>query len=94
MDNKNNLDIMNREMQKISKDFLKCVENYKNCIEKFSLDVPIQVLCLPENIQNILIRNNLFRVIDLTTRDLTKIKGLGSKKLGIIFFRLNEFFPM
>ena len=79
-----NLNIMNKEIVKIKNHLIESIQNYKDCIDNFSYDVPIQVLCLPQNIQNILFRNNIFRVNDIRNTDLGKIKGLGDKKISII----------
>ena len=89
-----NLEIMQREMTVISKNFLQSIENYKKTLDDLATDVPIEVLCLPDNIVKILNRNNLFRVKDLIRSDLRKIKGLGIKKIGIIEFRLSQFIGM
>lgn len=79
------------EMKRIGKEFSESVMKYKNFIEDSLYDVPIQVLCLPENINNILIKNNILRVVELRRIDLGSIKGLGSKKIGVIQFRLSQF---
>ena len=89
-----NLEIMQREMTVISKNFLQSIENYKKTLDDLATDVPIEVLCLPDNIVKILNRNNLFRVRDLIRSDFRKIKGLGLKKIGIIEFRLSQFIGM
>lgn len=91
MDVDKNLKIYKREMLRIQKGLVESISNYKNSIEESLYDVPIQVLCLPENINKILTRNKIARVSDLRRADLSKIKGLGSKKIGIIQFRLEQF---
>lgn len=89
-----NLKIMQDELLKIKKDFVKQIVEYKKHIDKSLYDVPIEVLCLPENIRKILLKNNILRVFDLRNTDLRKIKGLGNKRIGIIEFRLSQFGPM
>ncbi len=91
MDVDKNLKIYQREMLRIQKGLVESISNYKNSIEESLYDVPIQVLCLPENINKILTRNKLARINDLRRTDLSKIKGLGSKKIGIIQSRLEQF---
>lgn len=83
-----------KEMQRIKKDFVKSIIDYKQNIDQMLFDVPIQVLCLPENINKILARNKILRVSELRCADLSKIKGLGIKKIGIIQFRLGQFVLM
>lgn len=79
------------EMKRIGKEFTESVLKYKSFIEDSLYDVPIQVLCLPENINKILIKNNILRIVDLRRIDLERVKGLGSKKIGLIQFRLSQF---
>lgn len=78
-------------MKKIGKEISRCISNYQQNIDFYLYDVPIQTLCLPKNINKILIDNNILRVNQLRSADLGKIKGLGDKKLGIILSRLSEF---
>lgn len=87
----NDNELFVNEMIRIKKDFLSSLNNYKKFLETLSLDAPIEVLCLPENIRKILIRNKIFRVSDIVGRDLGKIKGLGDKKIGIIEYRMSQF---
>lgn len=82
--------IMKRELKKIGKNFLKQVETYQNFIRQSELDLPIEVLCLPSAILTILKREGVSRVFHLSGRDLTKIKGLGGSRLGILQTSLNK----
>ncbi len=92
-DDDNNLLIMNREMAKIKKDFLNGLLGYRRYMETCQLDAPLEVLCLPKNILSILSRSGFTRVAEITSNDLTKIKGLGPVKLANLNSRLQEFFP-
>jgi len=85
------LKIYNEEVKKIAKNFVDSINNYKNHMDKSFLDVTIDVLCLPDNINTILKENKIYTVYDLKNSELTKIDGIGNKKLGIINFRLGQF---
>lgn len=86
--------IIEREMNKIKKDFLENIKNYKAHLNKSMLNAPIEILCLDNATLNILRRNNIFRIFDLSAADLTKIKGLGNARIMKIESRLNEFISM
>ena len=92
MDKKNSKNelVMNRELKKIQKNFFKQVSNYKDYIRQCELDVPIEVLCLPSTILNILKRQNITRVFHLTGLDLAKIKGLGDSRIRTLQTSLNK----
>ena len=87
----NNLDIYQIEMDKIKKDMMEGIKGYQNYIDFCVSNVPIQALCLPKNIENILLKNDLTRVYQLTTADLTKIKGFGEQKVRIVTDSLAKF---
>ena len=86
-----NVKIMERELKKIQKNFLKQIDNYKNFIRQSEQDAPIEVLCLPKDILGILRREGINRVYELTSRDFTKIKGFGSVRLGLLQAALDKF---
>lgn len=75
---------------RVKKDF----EYYRSILSFLGSNVPIQVLCLPKTIENILIRDGFDRVYDLISRDLTEIKGLGAGRLSLLTSRLDEFFSV
>lgn len=83
--------IMQRELKKIQKNLTKQINNYKNFIRQCELDAPIEVLCLPNDILGILRREGVSRVFHLSGRDFTKIKGLGSVRIGILKAALDKF---
>ena len=87
----NNLDIYQIEMDKIKKDMMEGIKGYQNYIDFCVSNVPIQALCLPKNIENILLKNDLTRVYQLTTADLAKIKGFGDQKVRIVTDSLAKF---
>lgn len=83
--------VMDRELKKIQKNFLKQINSYKNFIRQCELDAPLEVLCLPDAILTILRREGINRVFDLTGRDFAKIKGLGAVRIGILQTALAKF---
>jgi len=92
--NKNTKKIVDREMKKITKKLMDNLENYRKTVTFLTADCPIQTLCLPKTLENILIAAGCFRVYDLLNRDLAKIKGLGDSRLTLLTARLNEFLAM
>lgn len=82
------------EMKKIKEEIAKRLINYRNTIDIMAADAPIQVLCLPDIIQNILIDNGFHRVYDIINVDLTEIKGLGAVRIRKLTSCLNEFLSM
>lgn len=82
--------VMEKELKKIQKNFFKQISNYKNYIRQCELDLPIESLCLPTTILNILKRHGISRVFHLSGLDFTKIKGLGSSRLTMLQSRLDK----
>lgn len=74
--------------------FKKDLAHYRRTICYMEGNVPIQVLCLPNAIEKILIKSGCIRVYDLLNRDLAKIKGLGKGRLPILTASLDEFFTV
>jgi hypothetical protein len=72
----------------------KNLHHYRNVLSYMGADVPIQVLCLPNVIENILLRDGYVRVYDLINRNLAEIKGLGDTRLRQLTSRLDEFFTV
>ncbi len=88
-----NIQIMNKEIFKIKQHFLKSLMDYRQYIEHAQLDAPLEVLCLPKNTLSILHREGFTRVSEISSYDLTKIKGLGLVKIAYINSRLQQFLP-
>jgi hypothetical protein len=86
--------ILEKEMNKINKNLMKSLNNYRKTVTFMIADAPIGVLCLPKAIESILIGQDCLRVYDLLDRDLTKIKGLGSVRLEQLTSSLNQFLAM
>ena len=78
--NKNNIDEMKKDL-----------EHYRKTLYYMGANVPLQVLCLPKAIEKLLLKDGCLRVYDLIDRDLTKIKGLGDRRLDLLTSRLDEF---
>jgi len=68
--------------------------HYRQILSYMGANVPIQVLCLPKEIETLLVKDGCQRVYDLMSRDLSKIKGLGVGRLSILTARLDEFFTV
>lgn len=81
-----------KEYQKIKID--QNLKHYREVLSFLGADAPIQVLTLPKRIENVLIKNELFRLYDLIRVDLREIKGLGNAGITLLCSRLDEFFPM
>ncbi len=68
--------------------------HYRTALEYMGANVPLGVLCLPKEVESCLTRDGCVRVYDLISRDLTKIKGLGTIRRDLVQGRLDEFFSM
>jgi len=91
---KDNSKVMNKEINRIKKGFLKQLNDYKKYIRTCELDAPIEVLCLPTAILTILRNNGFSRVIEIVGLDFTKIKGLGDTRILYIQSRISQFIGM
>ena len=67
---------------------------YRKSLALIEADVPIEVLCMPENIESILKKAGYTRVFDLLGQKFTKIKGIGVKRAQVIFICLSQFIPI
>ena len=67
------------------------LSHYRKTLYYLGANVPIQVLCLPKQLEAALISDGCLRVYDLINRDLTEIKGVGKRRLDILTSRLDEF---
>lgn len=82
------------EIIKKKVDWTKDVERYRKGIDLVVADVPIAVLCLPPNIEEILLKEGKTRVFDLLIEKLTSIRGIGDIRAGIIADCLRKFIPV
>jgi hypothetical protein len=78
---------------KINKELFERMISYRNTLNVLACDAPISVLCLPPNLESILIKNNLVRVFDLIYGDIdfAKVKGIGEVYGNLLTARINEF---
>lgn len=85
-----NIDEIKKEQDKLKED----IGHYRRVMQVLGSNVPIQTMCLPKEIETILINAGYERVCDLFGCDLTKIKGLGDKRISLLASRLDEFFSI
>ncbi len=81
-------------LNKIREEILKSFNQYRKTISFLSADAPIEILCLPKGLENILISNDFLRVYDLFNLDFTKIKGIGIYRSRYLATRLDQFIAM
>lgn len=82
-------------MDNISKEsVLKDLTKYREALNILAGDMPIQCLCLPKPIENVLIKQDLLRVYDLLRTDLAKVKGLGKTRVRHLTSCLQELFSI
>lgn len=80
---------------KINKrDWTTDLAHYKTTLSFLGENVPIQCLCLPEEIEKILIKEGILRIYDFRSQELRKIKGIGQRRADIITARLDSFLAM
>lgn len=87
-------EIKNMEIEKIKAKLLESLKNYQKTLSFMAGDAPIGVLCLPKTIETVLINNGCLRIYDLFNRDLTKIKGIGKRRIGHLTSSLDQFITM
>jgi len=69
----------------------KNLAHYRQTLGYMSANVPIESLCLPTVIENILIKEGFIRVYDLMAHDFREVKGIGRDRFDIIAASLDEF---
>lgn len=67
------------------------LKHYRNVLLHLGANVPLGVLCLPPDLEKILLNDGCIRVYDLISRDLAEIKGIGKRRLALLTSRLDEF---
>ena len=82
------------QMAKLREELKKRFDDYQTTMKFMLADAPIEVLCLPQNIEKILLDHGFLRIYDLFDVDLTKIKGLGVTRIRHLTTSLNKFFSM
>lgn len=82
------------DIKKINKKLLESLQNYRKFMQYSQGDLPIGALCLPKDLEKLLLKNGFVRIYDLFEADFTKIKGLGKVRLGYLTSSLNQFLAM
>jgi len=82
------------DMAQLKKDLKEKFENYEKTIKYMLADAPIQVLCLPTAIENILLENGFLRVYDLFDANFVEIKGLGVTRIRHLTACFDKFLSM
>lgn len=82
------------DMKRIRDEVIKKYDEYRSTLKYLSADAPIEVLCLPKQIENILLGHGFLRIYDLFDMDFTKIKGLGVARSRHLASCLDQFFSM
>lgn len=82
------------KIQKLKEELSKSFEEYRKTMKFLSADAPIEILCLPKNIEQLLISAGCLRVYDVFDLDFTKVKGLGPIRIRDLTTRLDQFFSM
>lgn len=82
------------KMQKIKDEVLKKFDEYRKTLNYMACDAPISILCLPTAIENALLAHGCCRIYDLFDLDFTKVKGLGTRRVGDLTSCLDKFFSM
>lgn len=81
-------------LQKIRKELSERFIEYQKTMKYLASDAPIQILCLPKNIEKFLLDNGCLRIYDVFNLDLTKIEGISESSLRDITSRFDQFFSM
>lgn len=93
MEHVNDLDNEKIKKEQATQDELqKNISHYRSIMNYLGCNLPIQVLCLPKQIEKSLLGAGLVRVYDLIGRDLGKVKGMGKTRRAILEVRLDDFF--
>lgn len=82
------------KLQKLREELSKSFQQYKDTMRMLAADAPIEILCLPQSIQKILLNNGCLRVYDLFDLDFTKIEGFGPVRIRHLTTCLDQFFSM
>lgn len=87
----NNKLVPDIEFEQLRKEVRKSFDNYRTTMLYMMADAPIEVLCLPTRLTNVLIDQGFRRIYDLLNVDLVKIKGIGPASIKQLTARLDEF---
>ena len=84
------------KQQAIENELRKNVVRYRTAMNILGTNIPIEAMCLPPEIEKILIREGYIRIYDLIeflrgSHDFTEIEGIGKTRARLIDSRLDEF---
>lgn len=82
------------DMARLKEELRNKFEEYRITMKYMLGDAPIEVLCLPPPLQNVLTDQGFLRIYDLFDVDLVKIKGLGVVRVKQLTSSLDKFFSM
>jgi hypothetical protein len=82
------------QIRKIREEVVKKLSDYRKTLAYMTADAPIEILCLPAVIETALRNHGVFRIYDVFDLDLTKVKGLGVRRIGDLTACLDKFFSM
>jgi hypothetical protein len=82
------------KMKILKDELVKKFSEYKKTIGYMSADAPIQILCLPSEIEKILLNSGFHRVYDLFDANFVEVKGLGKARIARLTTCLNQFLSM
>ena len=82
------------EVKDSNEEFRDNLAHFRKTLCYMEANVPVQVLCLPKEVEKILLKEGFSRVYDLISKDLTKIKGIGKTRTELLASRLDEFFTV
>lgn len=83
--------------QAIENELRRNVVRYRTAMNIMGTNIPIECMCLPSEIEKILISEGFVRIFDLLEfserggHDFAEIKGIGKTRAGRIASRLDEF---
>lgn len=92
--NLNSGELRDLEMAELKKQLAIKLKEYQTTMKYMLADAPIEVLCLPDTIQKILLDQGFLRVYDLFDVDGIKIKGMGVSRIKQLTASLDKFFSM
>lgn len=89
----NNIDYT-MQIKKIREEVMERFKEYEKTMIYMACDVPLEVLCLPKDIEKPLLRSGCLRVCDIFDRDFVEIKGLNDARIRNLTASLDKFFAM
>lgn len=86
--------IVDVKREKIVEDLKKAFTEYQKALSYFASDVPIEILGLTKELEDILLANGIIRVYDTFNVDFRKVEWLDDSSRERLTTRLNQFFSM